>query len=160
VGRIFPRHDHRGRPFNGIVRAHSVVEHIMPKWLRVILAIVAGFVVWFAVATLGNFAIRWLYPGYSEVERAMNFSLGMLFARLVLGAVASLVSGAACIAVAGGSRAPIYSFATLLLALFVPVHVGLWVKFPVWYHILFLGSLVALVLVGARLRGLGGSSAA
>jgi hypothetical protein len=34
--------------------------------------------------------------------------------------------------------------------LFVPVHVGLWATFPVWYHLLFLGSLVPLVLAGAR----------
>ena len=131
----------------------------MPNWLRVLLAIAAGFVVWFAVATLGNFAIRWLLPGYSEVEKAMNFSLGMLVARLVLGAVASLASGAACIVIAGGARVAMYSFALLLLALFVPVHVGLWARFPVWYHILFLGSLVPLVVLGARLPGFRGSSA-
>ena len=124
----------------------------MPNWLRICIAIVFGFVAWFAVATVGNFAIRWLLPGYTEVEKAMNFSLAMLVARLVLGAVASLVSGAACIAIARGSRVAIYSFAVLLLALFVPVHVSLWSKFPVWYHVLFLGSLVPLVVLGSRLR--------
>ena len=113
----------------------------MPNWLRVVLAIAAGFVGWFAVATLGNFAIRWLLPGYSEVERAMNFSMGMLFARLVLGAVASLASGGACIAIARGARVAIYSFALLLLALFVPVHVGLWDKFPVCITSCFLDRL-------------------
>ena len=132
----------------------------MPNWLRVLLAIAGGFVAWFVVATLGNFAIRWLLPGYSEVEKAMNFSLAMLFARLALGAVASLASGVACIAIARGSRLAIHSFGLLLLALFVPVHVGLWAKFPVWYHLVFLGSLVPLVVVGARLHGLRGSNAA
>jgi len=81
----------------------------------------------------------------------MEFSLGMLFARLVLGAAASLVSGAVCGAVARGARVAIYSFALLLFALFVPVHVGLWAKFPAWYHVLFLGPLVPLIVVGARL---------
>ncbi len=132
----------------------------MPSWLRVVLAIAAGFVVWFAVATLGNLAIRWLLPGYSEVEKVMEFSSGMLFARLMLGAAASLAAGAACITIGRNARAAIYLFALLLLALFVPVHVGLWVKFPVWYHIVFLGSLVPLVVLGARLPGLRGASVA
>ena len=132
----------------------------MPNWLRAVLAIVAGFVVWFAAATVGNFGIRLLVPGYSEVEKAMDFSSGMLFARLVLGAVASIAAGAACIAVARNARAAIYLFAVLLLALFVPVHVGLWAKFPVWYHIVFLGSLAPLVVVGANLLRVRGASAA
>jgi hypothetical protein len=122
----------------------------MPHWLRAILAVVAGFVVWFVVATVGNFAIRALVPGYTEVEKAMEFSMTMLIARLVLGAAASVAAGAACIAVARGARRALYVFAFLLLALFVPVHVGLWATFPVWYHLLFLGSLVPLVLAGAR----------
>ena len=133
---------------------------IMPNWLRVALAIAAGFVVWFAVATLGNFAIRWLLPGYTEVEKAMQFSSGMLIARLVLGAVASLAAGAACVVIGRSARVAIYLFAVLLLALFVPVHMNLWPKFPVWYHIVFLGSLIPMVVLGARLRASRGVSAA
>src|SRR5262245_26065116 len=125
----------------------------MSNFFRAVLAIVAGFVVWFAVATVGNLGLRWLLPGYSEVEKAMEFSLPMLFARLMLGAIASIAAGAACIAIARNSRAAIYSFALLLLVLFVPVHIGLWAKFPVWYHIVFLGSLFPLVILGARLVG-------
>ena len=132
----------------------------MPPWLQVTLAIAAGFVVWFSVATVGNLAIRWLLPSYAEVEKAMNFSAAMLAARLVVGAVASLAGGAACVAIARSARAAVYIFALLLLALFVPVHVGLWAKFPLWYHIVFLSSLVPLVVLGARLPGPRGMSAA
>ena len=131
----------------------------MPNWLRTVLAIAAGFIVWFAVATVGNLVIRWLLPGYTEVEKAMDFSVGMLLARLALGVVASLAAGAACVAVARSARAATYLFALLLLALFVPVHVGLWAKFPVWYHIFFLGSLVPVVLLGAKSFGFRGASA-
>jgi len=81
----------------------------------------------------------------------MEFSPIMLIARLVLGAVASVAAGAACMAIARGAGRALYVFAFLLLAMFVPVHVGLWARFPVWYHLLFLGSLVPLVIAGARL---------
>jgi hypothetical protein len=97
----------------------------MPNWLRVLLAIVAGLVVWFAVTTMGNLAICWLLPGYTEVEKAMDFSLGMLAARLVLGAVASLAAGAACVAIGRRARVATDLFAFRLLALFVPVHLSL-----------------------------------
>jgi hypothetical protein len=98
----------------------------MPNWLRAVLAITVGFVVWFVVATVGNFAIRLLFPGYAEVEKAMNFSLAMLLVRLVLGAGASIAAGVACAAVRSSTRLPRYVFALLLFALFVPVHVSLW----------------------------------
>ncbi len=132
----------------------------MPTWLRAVLAIAAGFIAWFAAATVGNLLIRSLVPGYAEVEKAMNFSLAMLLARLVLGAGASIVAGVACAAVTPKTRWPPYVFALLLLALFVPVHVSLSDKFPLWYHIVFLGSLVPLVMLGAKLpgpRGTGGA---
>jgi hypothetical protein len=125
----------------------------MPNWLRAVLAITVGFVVWFVVATVGNFAIRLLFPGYAEVEKAMNFSLAMLLVRLVLGAGASIAAGVACAAVRSSTRLPRYVFALLLFALFVPVHVSLWDKFPIWYHIIFLGSLAPLVVLGTKLPG-------
>lgn len=95
--------------------------------------------------------MRWLLPGYVEVEKAMDFSLSMLAARLLLGAAASLAAGAACTAVNPSSRVAIYLLALLLLALFVPVHVSLWSKFPVWYHFVFLGSIIPFVVFGASL---------
>jgi len=87
----------------------------------------------------------------------MNFSLAMLTARLVVGAVASLAAGAACVTIGRSARAGVYLFALLLFALFVPVHVS---KFPVWYHFVFLGSLAPLVVSGARLRSPRGISVA
>jgi hypothetical protein len=42
--------------------------------------------------------------------------------------------------------------AALLLLLFLPVHYGLWDRFPLWYHVLFLASLVPLTLLGASLK--------
>jgi hypothetical protein len=132
----------------------------MPNWLRIVLAIATGFVVWWTVATVGNLGLRWLMPGYKEVERSMEFSLGMLLARLALGALASVVAGAVCASIARNVRAANHVLAVLLLALFVPVHIGLWARFPVWYHVVFVGSLAPLVLLGTKLIRVRGTSAA
>jgi len=132
----------------------------MSNWLRAVLAVVAGFVAWLAVATVGNLGLRWLIAGYSEVESAMEFSSAMFFVRLILGAVASVAAGAACIVIARNVQAAVYAFALLLVVLFVPVHIGLWGTFPVWYHIVFLGSLFPLAMLGANLMRARGASAA
>jgi hypothetical protein len=47
----------------------------MPSWLRGVLAIAAGFIAWFAAATVGNWAIRALVPGYVEVEKSMDSAI-------------------------------------------------------------------------------------
>jgi NhaP-type Na+/H+ and K+/H+ antiporter len=39
----------------------------------------------------------------------------------------------------------------IILAIFLPVHVSLWARFPVWYHLAFLVPLVPLVVLGASL---------
>jgi integral membrane sensor domain MASE1 len=40
----------------------------------------------------------------------------------------------------------------VLLALFVPVHDQLWPRFPAWYHVVFLASLVVFTPLGALRR--------
>jgi hypothetical protein len=39
----------------------------------------------------------------------------------------------------------------IILAMFLPVHVSIWSKFPVWYHLAFLVPLVPLVAAGGSL---------
>jgi hypothetical protein len=124
--------------------------------IRTVAAVIIGCVVWFLMATVGNFLLRALLPGYATVEPSMAFSLSMLFARLVLGIVSSFVAGFVTAAVAQRKPAAVYAFAIVLVLLFLPVHFNLWAKFPVWYHITFLVSLAPLVLMGAAVRrGLG-----
>jgi hypothetical protein len=35
--------------------------------------------------------------------------------------------------------------------MFVPVHIAIWSKFPAWYHLTFLLTIIPAVLVGALL---------
>ena len=46
----------------------------------------------------------------------------------------------------------------IILAMFLPVHVSLWNKFPAWYHLAFLVPLAPLVALGGLIaRGSGAS---
>jgi hypothetical protein len=44
---------------------------------------------------------------------------------------------------------------SVVLAMFVPLHIAIWSKFPVWYHLTFLLTIIPAVLVGALLPALG-----
>ena len=120
--------------------------------LRSVLAVVVAAVAWTVVATLLNLAVRYGWADYATVEQAMNFTLPMLLLRLLVGVGASFASGLAGALVSKGNTKPIYVFAALLLALFLPVHYTLWARFPVWYHLFFLASLVVFPALGAMSR--------
>lgn len=118
---------------------------------RSILAFIAGLAAWVLVASLLNRGLRLALRGYAAAEPEMTFTHGMMAARLVLGALASLAAGAATRAVAPSSRRVVWVLGAVLLAAFIPIHVRLWANFPVWYHLVFLGTLVPLVALGATL---------
>ncbi|SRR5579872_314213 len=118
---------------------------------RSLLALVAGLVLWALVATLLNRGLRAGLPGYALAEPTLRFTLGMKVARLILGALASLAAGAATGRIAPLRTGLPWVLGAIILATFIPVHVQLWAKFPVWYHLVFLGTLVPLVALGAAL---------
>ena len=118
---------------------------------RSIFALLAGIAVWVLVASLLNRGLRAGLPGYSVAEPTMTFTLGMKVARLILGALASLSAGAAAGLIAPSRKGLPWLLGAIILAAFIPIHVQLWAKFPVWYHLIFLGTLVLLVALGAAL---------
>lgn len=120
--------------------------------LRTILGVVGGLVAWVAVVTLINIGLRHALPGYVAAEPIMAFTLPMLFARLAMAAVTSIVAGIVVRAIAPASpRAPLI-LGILVLLLFLPIHVMVWANFPIWYHAIFLLTIIPLVLLGARLK--------
>lgn len=117
--------------------------------LRAVAGVAGGLLTWVVVATVGNLLLRAGWPGYAEVEVAMNFTPAMLVLRLLLGALCSLCAGFLAAWIAKRGRGTIKTLAGLLFVVFVPVHYGLWERFPVWYHLVFLVSLVAATFLGA-----------
>jgi hypothetical protein len=115
---------------------------------RSILALIVGLAVWVLVASLLNRGLRLALGDYGAAEPRMTFTHAMMAARLVLGALASLAAGAVTRAVAPSSTRALWMLSAVLLAIFIPAHVQLWAKFPVWYHLVFLGTLVPLALLG------------
>jgi hypothetical protein len=118
--------------------------------LRLIGGIVAGLVAWAIVVTVLNLGLRYGWPAYGAVEKAMTFTLAMMIARLSESAVSSLVSGYVAGAVGRNKWAPVLTGVVLLLP-FAYFHSTIWDKFPIWYHLTFLTSLPVLSIAGGWL---------
>jgi hypothetical protein len=118
---------------------------------RQIIAFVTALVTWLLIASLLNRLLRSGLPGYAAAEPAMAFTLSMKWLRLALAAAASLGAGYVLARLAPGARRLPWILGSLLLAAFLPVHYNLWSRFPIWYHTVFLLSIIPLVAIGARL---------
>jgi hypothetical protein len=115
-------------------------------------AVIAALVTWIFVATVLNLALRASWPHYHKAETGFNFTFAMKLARLVLGATSSLGAGFVAAWIGKGRMREATLSGIILLALFIPNHYLLWDKFPVWYHLTFLVSLLPLTLLGAALN--------
>ena len=123
-----------------------------PAIFKTVGAVIAALVTWFFVATVLNLALRAWWPHYHEAETAFNFTLAMKLARLVLGAISSLAAGFVAAWIGRVRMRAAVLTGIVLLGLFIPGHYRIWDKFPVWYHLTFLVSLLPLTLLGAALN--------
>jgi hypothetical protein len=117
-----------------------------------IIAVVAGLAVWMIVVTIAGFIIRVSWPAYAGVANAMTFTLPMMIARLSIGALATIAMGSVTAVIARSVIAKLMP-GIVMLVLFIPQHMMLWEKFPVWYHLTFLLCLVPLTWAGAHVAG-------
>jgi hypothetical protein len=117
-----------------------------------IVGVVAGLGVWVIVATVAGFIMRVSWPSYASVASAMTFTLPMMIARLSIGALATIAMGIVTASIAKSVIVRLMP-GVLMLLIFIPEHVMLWEKFPVWYHLVFLLSLVPLTYLGSRFGG-------
>ena len=118
-----------------------------------ILGVVAGLLVFLMVVLLAGEAMRRSWPAYANVADAMTFTLPMMIARLSIGALATLAAGLVTALIVPQSTMAKLMPGVLLLIAFIPQHIMLWDKFPIWYHLTFLASLVPLTYAGGKTAG-------
>ena len=118
---------------------------------RSILACLAGLLAWVVVVTVINRVLRLSLPNYTAAEHTLQFTLAMKWARLGMAIVTSLVAGAVTRWISPSSRWASLIVGSVVLAMFLPAHIVLWSKFPVWYHLTFLLTIIPAVVVGSLL---------
>ena len=122
---------------------------------RSVLACLAGLVTWIVVVMVINRGLRLSLPNYTAAEQTLQFTLGMKWARLLMAIVTSVVAGAITGWISRSSRWAPLILGSVVLAMFLPAHISIWSKFPVWYHLTFLLTIIPAMLVGALLPPLG-----
>lgn len=120
---------------------------------RIVVTVIAGMLLWLALATIGGLALRALWPAYVAAEPRFAFTLPMQLARLLIGGESTLVAGLLAARMTAGNRHATLALGVTLLVIFVPNHYYLRDKFPLWYHLTFLASLIPLTLLGEKLAG-------
>ena len=118
---------------------------------RFILACLAGLLTWAVVVSVINRVLRLGLPNYTAAEHTLQFTLGMKWARLLMAMATSVAAGAVTGWISRSSRWPPLVVGGVVLAMFLPVHIAIWSKFPAWYHLTFLLTIVPAVLLGALL---------
>jgi hypothetical protein len=118
---------------------------------RSILACLAGLLTWVVVVTVINRVLRMSLPNYTTAEQTLQFTLGMKWARLLMAIATSLAAGAVTHWISRSSRWAPLIVGSVVLAMFLPVHIAIWSRLPTWYHLAFLLTIIPAVLAGALL---------
>ena len=118
---------------------------------RSILACLAGLLTWVVVVSVINRVLRLSLPNYGAAEHTLQFTLAMKWARLFMAIVTSVTAGAITGWISRSRRWVPLIVGSVVLAMFLPLHIAVWNKFPVWYHLTFLLTIIPAVLAGALL---------
>jgi hypothetical protein len=118
---------------------------------RSILACLAGLLTWIVVVSVINRMLRVSLPNYIAAEHTLQFTLGMKWARLMMAIMTSVAAGAVTGWISRSSPWAPLIVGCVVFAMFLPVHIAIWSKFPAWYHLTFLLTIIPAVLLGALL---------
>ena len=120
--------------------------------VRIIGGAVAGAVTWFVVVSILNLGLRYGWPDYHAVEKAMTFTVPMMIARLTESGISSIVGGYVAAMIGRNKYQSSLIAGIILLIPFGYFHLFvIFAKFPAWYHVTFLTSLIVLSLLGGSL---------
>jgi hypothetical protein len=131
--------------------------------LRIILGVVAGFIAW-SILWLGSnqvlisFSPSWYGNQQYGLEAAVqnqtpfNPDIAILLMDLGRAVIITIMSGFIAAVVAGENRKTPLALGVLLLIFGAVVQAFVWSYIPIWYHIIFLGMLIPLTILGGKMK--------
>jgi len=123
------------------------------KALRILAAVVVGFVVSRIVLEGGYLLLRMTWPAYAAAEPDRTYTFAMLLARLTLFSLMIAVVSATTTLVARDERFP-WLVGAIILAVSIPQHLlpgYVWAYYPPWYHLTYLASILPIAVSAGRL---------
>ena len=120
--------------------------------LKIILGVIAGFIVWSVLWVAGDAVLRTVWTSYDESVKTMNLSFSMLIMPLILSVIVSIISGYIAALIARENTKSPLILGIILLIVGVLVQMSVWEQIPLWYHLTFLILLVPMTILGGKLK--------
>lgn len=131
--------------------------------VRIILGVIVGFIGWTILWIGTDQVLRSALPAWYGVEQfalekarfngtEFTADTTVLVFQLIRSFIVSILSGFLCAFVALENRRSTIVLGVLLLVVGLVVQLDIWKYIPIWYHVLFLGSLVPMTVIGGRLK--------
>lgn len=121
------------------------------KTIRLIAGLVIGIVCAAGIARVAFATLQSVWPEYAAAAPDRAYALPMLWARLGVAALLTLLSAAAATLVAADRRVA-WMLGSLFFVVSLPSHLHYaWADYPAWYHAVYLLSLVPIAWLGGRL---------
>ncbi|MEM7166806.1 MAG: hypothetical protein AAF581_15180 [Planctomycetota bacterium] len=122
---------------------------------RIIIATIAGFILWSVLWVAGGLGLAMAFPDEQKAftEGGALDATPYLASALVLSVICSLLAGLANAAISkDSSRSAVITMVILLIAVGALVQASVWKQMPLWYHATFLVLLLPMCMLGARLK--------
>jgi hypothetical protein len=131
--------------------------------MRIVAGVIAGFIAWLVAWVGCEKILSAIWPeSYGVNQAAFEAALinggqftadtTLLLIQIVLGAIVSLIAGFLAAWIAGENRRAPLALGILLLILGVLKAVMSWPYVPVWHHVVFPPLLIAMTIVGGKLK--------
>lgn len=120
--------------------------------VKIILGVIAGFVVWSILWVAADAVLRTISTTYDESAKTMNFTSTLLIVPLVLTAIVSIISGFIAAFIAKENQKSPLILGVILLIVGIFVQMGYWEQIPLWYHLTFWILLVPMTILGGKLK--------
>jgi hypothetical protein len=122
--------------------------------LRFLVAICAGALAWHIVLGTSMAILRLLWPAYDAAYPERDYTLVMLWVRLVVFSVTVIATSTTAVLVGRDERLS-WVAGLAILGLSIPPHLypgHIWHEYPPWYHYAWLLSIVPLSLASTAIR--------
>jgi hypothetical protein len=118
-----------------------------------ILGIVVGFILWFLIFAGIEPLVSAIAPGWTVQQGATyTGSVPILLAYLIRTIIASIVAGFTAALIAKDNAKTPLILGIVLFVIGLPIHIIGWDTLPVWYHVLWLGLLIPMTVLGGKLK--------
>lgn len=120
--------------------------------MKRVFAVLAGLVAWTILWISANQGLLAALPEHVQVGEPIRH-VGVLLFLIVYSAILSVLAGWITARVGERAMEPVWALALVLLAFGIFFQATSWSLFPLWYHLIFLGLVVPMTVVGGRKAG-------